>query len=123
MGTDDLSGRDARASDQDCGSGGASAAAGSTGGDAAIPLIGDEHQVLTAAYRHRALAPLEAAFAAGERSVKRALHELRVVPVEHLDPRRLVDLDRPEDVENYARSASSPPVDPAAADAPPDPQS
>jgi molybdopterin-guanine dinucleotide biosynthesis protein A len=87
--------------------------------DVAIPLVGGVAQVLTAAYRRRALAPLETAFAAGERSVKRAVRDLRVVRVDHLDPSRLVDLDRPEDVENYARSASTAPVEPAPADSPP----
>lgn len=70
--------------------------------DAAVPVVDGVAQVLTAAYRRRARGPLAAAFDRGERSVKRALVDLEVVPVEHLDPRRLVDLDRPEDLENYA---------------------
>lgn len=77
--------------------------------DAAIPVVDGVAQVLTAAYRRRARVALAAAFAAGERSVKRAATALTVVDVDHLDPGRLVDLDRPEDVENYARADRSRP--------------
>ncbi len=60
-------------------------------------------QVLTAAYRSRSRPGLEAAFAAGERAVRRAVESLRVVPVDGLDPAALADVDRPEDLRRYAQ--------------------
>ena len=72
---------------------------------AALPVVDGACQVLVGAYRRRAVAPtLEAAFRSGERSIKRALGDVTVVPVAGLRRAPLVDVDRPEDVEQYARS-------------------
>jgi molybdopterin-guanine dinucleotide biosynthesis protein A len=60
--------------------------------------------VLTAAYRTTVADHLERALAAGERAVRRALEGLTIVEIEGLDPRRLVDLDRPADLDHYART-------------------
>jgi molybdopterin-guanine dinucleotide biosynthesis protein A len=71
--------------------------------DAVIPVIDGRRQVLTAGYRTQALAALQRAFADGERSVRRAATALRVIEIDRLDPGSFVDLDRPEEVEHYAR--------------------
>ena len=83
--------------------------------EAAAPRIGDRLQILTAAYRIRLRAHLAAAFEAGERAPRRALDGVEVVAVEGLDPARLADVDRPDDLHRYAR----PHVRPSIAVAPP----
>lgn len=83
--------------------------------DAAIPVVEGHEQVLAAAYRTTSVPRLRAAFAAGERSVRRALVPLRVVPVDHLDPEVFVDLDVPADVDHYARGSGRTQPDPSAA--------
>ena len=69
----------------------------------AAPTVGERLQILTAAYRRGVLPVLEQAFAAGERAPRRALAGVEVVPVTGLDPDRLADVDRPEDLSRYAR--------------------
>lgn len=68
----------------------------------AVAVADGRRQVLTAAYRRSAEPVLREAFASGERSVNRAVRTLPIVEVDHLDPDRLVDLDSPADIENYA---------------------
>jgi len=68
----------------------------------AMPVLDGRRQILTAAYRRTVLPTLEAAFAAGERSVRRALEGVEIATVEHLDPEVLVDVDSPGDLDKYA---------------------
>jgi molybdenum cofactor guanylyltransferase len=78
---------------------------------AALPTFDGRCQVLVGAYRRRIVAPvLEAAFRSGERSIRRALEGLIVAPVATVRRAPLVDVDRPEDLDHYARSrrASAP---------------
>lgn len=64
--------------------------------EAAAPVADDGRpQLLTAAFRRRVLSRLESAFTAGERAVRRGFEGARWVPVEGLDPERLVDADEP----------------------------
>jgi molybdopterin-guanine dinucleotide biosynthesis protein A/rhodanese-related sulfurtransferase len=72
--------------------------------DVAAPRLDGRLQVLTAAYRTRIRSHLAAAFAAGERAPRRALDGVEVVAVEGLDPERLADVDRPDDLHRYARA-------------------
>ena len=69
----------------------------------AAPLVDDRGQYLTAAYRRGSQALLGAAYRAGERAPRRAAAGLTVVEVAGLDPHRLGDVDRPEDLHRYAR--------------------
>ncbi len=71
---------------------------GATGALLALPIVGDAWQPLNAAFAPGALDPLAAAFAAGERSVKRAIAPLPRVEVRDLDPRVLADADTPEEL-------------------------
>jgi len=80
-----------------------SALAGAPRALVAAPLVGQRRQFLTAAYRQRAMAPLEAAYAAGERAPRRAVAGLEVVQVTGLDGHRLGDVDRPGDLHRYAQ--------------------
>jgi molybdenum cofactor guanylyltransferase len=68
----------------------------------AAPVIDGHTQALTAVYRRAARDHLAEAFAAGERSVRRALVGLELTRVDGLDPARLADVDRPEDLRRYA---------------------
>jgi len=77
---------------------------------AAVAVADEQRQALTAAYRHRILPILERAFAAGERAPRRALEAVRVVEVAGLDPERLADVDRPEDLSRYDSPGSEPPA-------------
>jgi molybdopterin-guanine dinucleotide biosynthesis protein A len=70
--------------------------------DVAAPRLDDRVQVLTAAYRTRIAAHLAAAFAAGERAPRRALAGAALFVLDGLDPERLADVDRPEDLRRYA---------------------
>lgn len=71
--------------------------------DAAVPVVDGVPQVLLAAYRRSAADPLRVRFEAGERSVRRALGSLTVVPVELDDIGVAKDVDTPEDLDRYAR--------------------
>jgi molybdenum cofactor guanylyltransferase len=72
---------------------------------AALPVYDGRCQVLVGAYRRHHAAPvLEAAFRSGERSIRRALEGLVVAPVATVPRAPLVDVDRPEDLDHYARS-------------------
>ena len=64
----------------------------------ALPVVADEWQPLNAAYAPGALAPLTAAFVAGERSVKRAIAALPRVELVDLDPHALADADTPDEL-------------------------
>jgi len=76
--------------------------------DGAAPLVGQRRQILTAAYRRRVLPVLEQAYAAGERAPRRALAGRALVAVGDLDPERLADVDRPEDLSRYAQPEQIP---------------
>jgi molybdopterin-guanine dinucleotide biosynthesis protein A len=72
---------------------------------AAVPIFEGRYQVLVGAYRRRTAAPaLESAFRRGERSIRRALEGITIAPVARVRGASLMDLDRPEDVDHYARS-------------------
>jgi molybdopterin-guanine dinucleotide biosynthesis protein A len=77
--------------------------------DAAMPALDDRLQILTAAYRRSVLPVVEAAFAAGERSVRRAVAPLTIEVVDHLDPDLLIDVDSPGDLDQYARRLTTKP--------------
>lgn len=75
--------------------------------DGAVPVLDGRRQILTAAYRVRLRPRLDAAFAAGERAPRRALEGVEIVEVDGLDPDRLADVDRPDDLQRYARPHTS----------------
>jgi molybdopterin-guanine dinucleotide biosynthesis protein A len=64
----------------------------------AVPLADGQRQWTHAAWRRSALEPLRAARAAGVGSLRRAAAGLHLADVAGLDPRSLVDADRPEDL-------------------------
>lgn len=66
--------------------------------DVAVPLVDGRLQVHVLAVRRSARPALASAFAAGERSVTRALDRVDVVTTERLDPAALVDVDEPDDL-------------------------
>ena len=66
-------------------------------GDHDVAIAGDQH--LFAAWNASAVAPLEAAFASGERAPRRALAHLRVVAVALEDGDWSRDVDTPEDLQ------------------------
>jgi molybdenum cofactor guanylyltransferase len=65
---------------------------------AAVPVVEGRRQVHAAAFRRSSRDLLVAGFAAGERSLTRALAPHDVVDVDHLDPTTLRDVDSPEDL-------------------------
>jgi molybdopterin-guanine dinucleotide biosynthesis protein A len=68
------------------------------GHDIAVPAT-DRFEATCAAYRVATVtAPLAAAFAAGERAVHRALGPLRIARATAIDPDRLLNVNRPEDL-------------------------
>jgi molybdopterin-guanine dinucleotide biosynthesis protein A len=71
---------------------------GDPGAVAAIPVLDGRWQPLHAAHHRRGAATLEAAFAAGERSLKRALGDARVVVVTGIAAEALADADTPDDL-------------------------
>jgi molybdopterin-guanine dinucleotide biosynthesis protein A len=82
--------------------------------DGAVPMLDGRRQILTAAYRRRLRPRLAEAFAAGERAPRRALEGAVIIEVDGLDPERLADVDRPDDLHRYAHPhTSSGPPDPA----------
>ena len=66
--------------------------------DAAIAVVGGVRQPLDGAYRRSSLSGLAHAFAAGERSVKRAIEALVVLEVATVPPAAVRDADTPEDL-------------------------
>ena len=67
-------------------------------------MTADRVQPLTGAWRPtRAAAILQRAFDAGVRAPRLVLPDLDIVTVEGLADEALVDVDRPEDLERYAR--------------------
>jgi molybdopterin-guanine dinucleotide biosynthesis protein A len=74
----------------------------------AAPRVGDRLQILTAAYRLTVLPVLDAAFVAGERAPRRALGPVEVTEVVGVDPNRLDDVDRPQDLSRYAQPGHTP---------------
>ena len=76
----------------------------------AAPVVGDRRQILTAAYRLAVLPMLDEAFAAGERAPRRALQAIEVVDVTGIDPVRLDDVDRPQDLSRYAQPQPIPAI-------------
>lgn len=71
--------------------------------DVAVPVARGREQWLHAAWAPSALAPLEAAFAAGERAVHRAVAGLVVHRYDEHDIEALADADTPEDLPRDAR--------------------
>ena len=70
----------------------------------ALAVASDRVQPLTGAWRPALAAPtLQRAFDAGERAPRLVLPDLDIVPVGGLAGEALVDVDRPEDLERYAR--------------------
>ncbi len=69
----------------------------------AAPVLDGHLQAVTAAYRPSCLEALTQAYATGERSIRRAVAGLSRAVVEGVDPERLADVDRPEDLRRYAR--------------------
>jgi molybdopterin-guanine dinucleotide biosynthesis protein A len=66
--------------------------------DAAVPVVNDRAEPLHAAYRRSCLPVLEQAFEAGERAPRRALADLRVVPVIGVDAGAVRSANRPADL-------------------------
>ncbi|MPY92027.1 MAG: NTP transferase domain-containing protein [Acidimicrobiia bacterium] len=66
--------------------------------EAAVATVAGRPQFLSAAYRASALGVLQAAFARGERSVRRAMPALRIVEVPGLEPAHLADVDTPAEL-------------------------
>ena len=66
--------------------------------DVAVPVVGGRRHFHHAVWHRRAIDPLDAAFAAGERAIKRAVRDLRVVEVGGLDERLLADADTPQEL-------------------------
>ena len=64
----------------------------------AVPVHDGHRQFLHGAYRRRSLPAWEAAFASGERSLRRPAARLSVVEVSGLDPAWLHDADAPQDL-------------------------
>jgi len=64
----------------------------------AVPVVGGHRQWTHAAWRTRARPALEAAFAAGARSLKRGAEELSLLEVHSLDPVQVADADTPDDL-------------------------
>lgn len=65
---------------------------------AAVPVVDGHHQWTHAAWRARAHPVLEAAHAAGARSLKRGAATLPMVEVHGLDPAAVADADTPADL-------------------------
>jgi molybdopterin-guanine dinucleotide biosynthesis protein A/rhodanese-related sulfurtransferase len=72
----------------------------------AVPLADGHHQWTHGLWRRAALAPLEAAYAGGARSLRRAAAGLPLCEVDHLDPEQTADADTPADL----AAASAAPV-------------
>ena len=66
--------------------------------DVAVPVAGGRRQFHHAVWHRRALDPLEAAFASGERAIKRAVRDLRVAEVHGVDEAFLADADTPDEL-------------------------
>lgn len=81
------------------------------GAAVAVPLVGGVRQVLCAALDRSVADGLAAAFAAGERSLTRALHAVEVADVAGIDGALVADLDDPDDLRRYAQEP--PPQRPA----------
>jgi molybdopterin-guanine dinucleotide biosynthesis protein A/rhodanese-related sulfurtransferase len=75
--------------------------------DVAAPVRSGRPQLLTAAYRPRAADALGAAFAAGERSVRRAAARLVLAAVTGVGDDALDDADTPADLARFAEVARS----------------
>lgn len=83
------------------------ALAGAPTAKAAIAVVGDRDQPLTAAWRRStAQAAMEAAFAAGERAPRRVLEPTTAVRVLGLPREQLEDVDSLEDLRRYAERHS-----------------
>lgn len=74
-----------------------------TGGHAAIAVVDVHVQPLVAAYHRDALPVLRQAFAAGERSPRRAMALLQGVASVEVDATAVLDLDSPDDVRAFER--------------------
>jgi molybdopterin-guanine dinucleotide biosynthesis protein A len=69
------------------------------GADVAVPLVDGRLQVHAAAFRRAARERLRTSFERGERSLTRAIGDLELVTVTHLDPDALADVDSPGDLD------------------------
>jgi molybdopterin-guanine dinucleotide biosynthesis protein A len=74
------------------------ALAGRAGAEVAMPVVDGRRAFVHAAWRRSTASRLEAAFAAGERSLAGAVAGLQVLEVEGLDPVWLSDVDVPGDL-------------------------
>lgn len=68
------------------------------GHDVAVPLSGGRRHFHHAVWRRSAQHALEAAFATGERALKRAVRDLDVVEVVGIAPEALADADTPDEL-------------------------
>ena len=66
--------------------------------DVAVPVVDGRRHFHHAVWHRRAIDPLEAVFTAGERAIKRAVRDLRVVEVHGIDEGLLVDADTPREL-------------------------
>jgi molybdenum cofactor guanylyltransferase len=74
------------------------ALAGRAAAEVAVPVVDGRRALVHGAWRRSTASRLEAAFAAGERSLAGAVAALRVVEVPGLEPAWLADVDVPEDL-------------------------
>jgi molybdopterin-guanine dinucleotide biosynthesis protein A len=68
----------------------------------AVPVVDDRRQWMHGAWRATALPVLEAAFAAGERAIHRAVPADRVADVHGVEPLSVADADAPRDLPRSA---------------------
>jgi molybdopterin-guanine dinucleotide biosynthesis protein A len=68
--------------------------------DAVVPVVDGRRQPLAALYRLAAAPEMQSAFDTGERSLLAALDRLRVHEIELPDPRWVLDVDTPKDVDD-----------------------
>ena len=68
------------------------------GHDVAVPVSGGRRHFHHAIWQRSAQATLEAAFAAGERAIKRAVRDLDVFEVVGIAPETLADADTPDEL-------------------------
>lgn len=80
------------------------------GADVAVPVVDGRPQWAHAAWSTGAAPVLDAALAAGERSIHRAVASLRVVDVAGIDPEALRDADAPDDLPPGAAASADRPT-------------
>lgn len=78
------------------------------GAVAAVPVVDGHRQVTHAAWHVRARPALVAAYAGGERSLRRAAADLLVFELAGIEPEELADADLPSDLPSDLRSDGHP---------------